>query len=169
MRVRGEGPPPLRRGQEEAFTIHADGRRLALRAQVMWVRRAGIRPRRFEIGLRFDDQRPAMRRLLEYLGEYGFFPKKGEAVPQSGKAPPPITAAVEVEDLYAALDLPRDADEQQIKARYRELAHRLHPDRCAEPDAAERFAHVSKCYRVLRDPSSRARYDELLNRSNKAA
>lgn len=44
---------------------------------------------------------------------------------------------------------------------YRELAKTLHPDRTADPDDHERFKRVSAAYSTLRDPASRAAYDEF--------
>ncbi|MBX3364420.1 MAG: DnaJ domain-containing protein [Phycisphaeraceae bacterium] len=170
MRIRGEGQPPLEQGRRDTFTINAGGRKLTINACVMWVRRSGIRTRRFEMGIRFEDQRPAMRRLLQYVGEYGHIPGKGECGSAEGSRPSgQLSAEVEIEDLYAVLGIPEDADAAQIRARYRELAHSLHPDRCTDPDAPARFAHISKCYRVLRDPATRERYDELRGRSSRAA
>ena len=62
-------------------------------------------------------------------------------------------------DYYQLLDIPRDADAEQIKKAYRVVAMRYHPDRNKEPDAEERFKEVTEAYEVLRDSERRELYD----------
>ena len=59
-------------------------------------------------------------------------------------------------DLYAALDVPRDADAAAVHAAYRQAAKSAHPDVGGAP---ERWALVSLARDVLTDPDRRARYD----------
>lgn len=66
---------------------------------------------------------------------------------------------------YATLGLGREASAAQIKAAYRELAQRWHPDRSPEPEAAERFRRIQEAYEVLRDPLRRMAYDNEARRS----
>ncbi len=63
------------------------------------------------------------------------------------------------QDLYAILDVARDADEATIKKAYRKLARQYHPDVNPDPSAKERFGEVSRAYEVLSDPQKRAAYD----------
>lgn len=61
---------------------------------------------------------------------------------------------------YDVLGVDRDADGTEIKAAYRRLAMRYHPDRNpGDKEAEERFKEVSEAYATLRDPASRQRYD----------
>lgn len=55
-------------------------------------------------------------------------------------------------DPYALLDLPHDADETAIRARYLELTRAHPPDR--DPD---RFAEIKRAYDLVRDPERRLR------------
>ncbi len=64
-------------------------------------------------------------------------------------------------DYYAALDVPVDADLQQIKKAYRKLARMHHPDVSKAPDAEARFKEAAEAYATLKDPGKRAAYDEL--------
>jgi DnaJ-class molecular chaperone len=65
-----------------------------------------------------------------------------------------------MQDPYAVLNLPRDADQARIKRAYRELAKSLHPDRNPGDAVAERrFKEISQAYRLLSDPKQRARFD----------
>lgn len=63
-------------------------------------------------------------------------------------------------DYYEVLGVPRDADPKAIKAAYRKLALKYHPDR--NPDdasAEERFKEAAEAYEVLSDTQKRALYD----------
>lgn len=63
-------------------------------------------------------------------------------------------------DPYSILGVPRTASEKDIKSAYRTLAKELHPDRNAgKPNAAERFAEVTRAYDLLSDKEKRARFD----------
>ncbi|HSR98608.1 MAG TPA: J domain-containing protein, partial [Kofleriaceae bacterium] len=64
----------------------------------------------------------------------------------------------EPDELYAILGLAPDADVEDIRRAYHQLATRWHPDR-AGPDATFIFQRLSAAYQVLVDPLSRAAYD----------
>ncbi len=64
-------------------------------------------------------------------------------------------------DLYAILGVPRSATTEQIKAAFRKLAMQYHPDRNAEPDAAEKFKEIGAAYEILSDAEKRAQYDQF--------
>lgn len=62
-------------------------------------------------------------------------------------------------DYYEVLAVPRSATAEQIKAAYRRLARKYHPDVNKAADAAERFAEVHEAYDVLSDKQKRQKYD----------
>jgi putative DNA primase/helicase len=65
-----------------------------------------------------------------------------------------------VKDYYAALGVPPTATAAQIKAAYRKLAHKLHPDRNGgDPVAEALFKLVTEAYDVLGDEAKRRIYD----------
>ena len=66
------------------------------------------------------------------------------------------------QDYYAELGVPRDADDKQVKAAFRRLARRYHPDvNTSDADAGARFKRVNEAYQVLSDKKTRRDYDEF--------
>lgn len=57
------------------------------------------------------------------------------------------------------LGVAKDADQKAIKAAFRELALKYHPDRNKEKGAEERFKEIAAAYAILSDPTKRADYD----------
>lgn len=68
---------------------------------------------------------------------------------------------MEFKDYYALLGVPPDADAAAVKAAYRKLARKYHPDVSTEAGAEEKFKEVSEAYEVLSDATRRADYDQL--------
>ena len=63
-------------------------------------------------------------------------------------------------DYYRLLELPRSATPAEIKAAYKRLAMRYHPDHNqGNPVAEERFKLINEAYHVLADPLKKGRYD----------
>ena len=82
------------------------------------------------------------------------------ATPSSRRHYHASTPAAANKDLYATLGLKRGASKDEIKAKYRELAKKYHPDlNKNDKGAAEKFKEVSAAYEVLEDDDKRARYD----------
>jgi curved DNA-binding protein CbpA len=69
-----------------------------------------------------------------------------------------------VASLYNVLKVAPDAPVEVIRAAYRVLAARYHPDRCGDnSEALSRMQRVNEAYRVLSDPGLRAKHDAALN------
>lgn len=166
MRIRVKGKPPLTKGDVQTYQIDSHSQRLTLQAAVMWVRRCSILSKDWELGVRFIDQRDTVRKAIEEFARMGFV-QRDASTHKTTAAPnrPAMCASVEVEDLYALLGVQRTDSPETIRTVFRKLAMQLHPDRCDEPGAGERFARIDKAYTVLRDPDLRARYDEMLDAS----
>jgi molecular chaperone DnaJ len=65
-------------------------------------------------------------------------------------------------DFYELLEIQRTADDATIKASYRKLAMKYHPDKNAGcKDAEGRFKAISEAYDCLKDPQKRAAYDRF--------
>ncbi|CAE7628808.1 dnaJ, partial [Symbiodinium sp. CCMP2456] len=52
---------------------------------------------------------------------------------------------------WEALELPDTASKAEIKAQYRKLSIRYHPDKCKEEGAQKRFARIAEAYDALKD------------------
>ncbi|KAJ3274007.1 hypothetical protein HDV01_003677 [Terramyces sp. JEL0728] len=60
---------------------------------------------------------------------------------------------------YKVLEISQNADDKEIKAAYKRLALRYHPDKNKEADGAEKFKMIGEAYQVLIDPRRRYEYD----------
>lgn len=66
------------------------------------------------------------------------------------------------QDYYDVLEVPRNADANDIKKAYRKLAMQHHPDKNpGDQQAEEKFKLVSEAYEILKDPEKRRRYDQF--------
>ena len=64
-------------------------------------------------------------------------------------------------DFYKVLGLPKSAQADEIKKKYRTLARELHPDKTkGDSVREEKFKEVSEAYEILSDAKKRAEYDE---------
>ncbi len=64
-------------------------------------------------------------------------------------------------DYYEVLGVNRDAADNELKARYRKLALKYHPDRNPDnKEAEEKFKEAAEAYDVLRDTRKRQIYDQ---------
>ena len=65
-------------------------------------------------------------------------------------------------DYYSVLGVRPKASQEEIKAAYRALAKKYHPDKNrGARDASERFKEVGEAYAVLSDPKKRKHYDQM--------
>ena len=64
-------------------------------------------------------------------------------------------------DYYNTLEVDRNADSDQLKKAYRDLAQKWHPDKNPDilEEAEEKFKEISEAYAVLSDPEQKKNYD----------
>jgi DnaJ-class molecular chaperone len=70
--------------------------------------------------------------------------------------------SIEYKDYYKILGVAKGASEKEIKAAYRRLARKFHPDmNQGDAKAEARFKEINEANEVLSDADKRKRYDEL--------
>jgi curved DNA-binding protein CbpA len=70
-------------------------------------------------------------------------------------------------DFYAVLAVPRNATEEQIRQRFREMARLRHPDRFQGDEkqkAEQEFQELTQAFNTLSDPERRRQHDTDLQR-----
>jgi hypothetical protein len=72
-----------------------------------------------------------------------------------------INRVTKASDHYAVLGVARGASAEAVKAAYRSLAVRVHPDRNDQPGAEEAFKKLVEAYVVLSDAKQRQIYDAM--------
>lgn len=65
--------------------------------------------------------------------------------------------------LYDRLKVAPDAPPEVLRAAYKALAQKFHPDRNADPSATAMMALINEAFRVLSDPQLRLEYDRGLD------
>lgn len=60
---------------------------------------------------------------------------------------------------YRILEIERSASGAEIKAAYRRLAKRFHPDVTDDPDGESKFKAMAEAYRMLKGRETRRAYD----------
>lgn len=153
MRIIHAGRPAIKVGQHLPLAVQSRQQRLSLTGRVVRIARLGLR--QYEIGVQFIGLEPGHEKALVALGRYGFFSRKRAEVgtPEAMSAPP--TPAP-----YRVLDLELGATERDIRAAYRTLAQKYHPDHNNAPEAAARFQSITEAYNILRDPKRRQAYEQ---------
>ncbi|KAG1327380.1 chaperone protein dnaJ 11, chloroplastic [Cocos nucifera] len=73
------------------------------------------------------------------------------------------TAVRRAKSLYEVLRVKETASAPEIKAAYRSMAKRFHPDVAPAAGGAD-FLEIHRAYRTLSDPTARARYDLSIGR-----
>ncbi len=69
---------------------------------------------------------------------------------------------MEFKDYYKTLGVSKTATEKEVKAAYRKLARKHHPDvNPGDKGAEAKFKEINEAYEVLGDPAKRKKYDEL--------
>ncbi|HDT15622.1 MAG TPA: J domain-containing protein, partial [Firmicutes bacterium] len=69
---------------------------------------------------------------------------------------------MKLKDHYSALGVAKNAGQDEIKKKFRDLAKKYHPDaNKGDKQAEEKFKEISEAYEVLSHPEKREKYDRL--------
>lgn len=66
-----------------------------------------------------------------------------------------------MDNYYEVLRVRRDATQEQIKAAYKKLIKRVHPDISDNSNATEETQRINKAYDLLSNPTKRSEYDAI--------
>lgn len=66
---------------------------------------------------------------------------------------------MEQQDYYEILESHPKAPPDKLRAAYKRLAFRYHPDHCKDPQATLRMQLLNEAYEILSSPEKRAQYD----------
>jgi len=72
-----------------------------------------------------------------------------------------VTQSEASRNYYDVLNVSRGATRKEIKAAFRNLATKYHPDKNKSPDAEEKFREIAEAYEVLSNDERRRQYDEF--------
>ncbi len=147
-------------GEPGTYTFGEGESEVSLMGVVRWVRPAGRLRKRAEVGIEFvglTPQRQDALRRLAVTGDTGVLTQGNDHV------------RVGYPDLYKMFGISPYASQDDLRRAYHALSKNLHPDRSPDPEAAARFAELSKAYLILRDPALREKYDERLVREQQRA
>lgn len=72
-------------------------------------------------------------------------------------------------DYYGVLQISPGAEVEVVRAAYRHLAFKYHPDRNSEPGSQARMRLINEAYEVLSDALNRQKYDAGRRSRNEAA
>src|SRR3989339_1798168 len=65
-------------------------------------------------------------------------------------------------DYYEILGISKNASPDEVKAAYRQLALKYHPDKnSGNKEAEEKFKEINEAYEMIGDPTKRAQYDRF--------
>ncbi|MGI9568022.1 MAG: DnaJ domain-containing protein [Nitrosopumilus sp.] len=67
----------------------------------------------------------------------------------------------ELPNYYEILKVSKDATQEEIKDKFRELAKKTHPDK-TKKDSEEEMSQINKAYEILSDKEQKERYDRYL-------
>ncbi|MEO1236123.1 MAG: DnaJ domain-containing protein [Planctomycetota bacterium] len=156
MRVGMKGRCPLRVGQVVPVRLKTPHGTMHLAARVVWRRRSGLLGGA-QVGFHFDGITPNQTIALATIARFGFIAPDGVkgaelSTAQTGPgSPAEVEATLVLAEYYERLGLPNDATPADVKAAYRQLARKYHPDVAPGEDNQRKFVELREAYDLLMD------------------
>jgi len=69
-----------------------------------------------------------------------------------------------IPDYYAILRVQKNASQDEIKSKFRQLTKKWHPDKKQSDDAEEKMAQINMAYEVLSNPKRRKMFDQYFSK-----
>ena len=66
-----------------------------------------------------------------------------------------------MKNYYKILEINEYASQEVIKAAYKALAKKYHPDNCGKDMQKKRMTEINEAYQVLSDPEQKVKYDNF--------
>lgn len=64
---------------------------------------------------------------------------------------------------YKILGIDRESSQEEIKAKYRQLAKKLHPDKSKNQETEKKMSEINRAYEILSDKELRQKYDKYFD------
>lgn len=74
-----------------------------------------------------------------------------------------------MKNYYEILEIDIYASQEVIKAAYKALVKKYHPDNCEDKNCEERMVEINEAYQILSNPVQKLKYDENLKKEFKEA
>lgn len=138
-------------GQSQHYELPTDSGSVRLSGTVCWVRQSVLDARVAEVGIVFDPlEAPTRDALVRLAMNHGSW-TDADWEP---------SVRIEHENLYAVLGVDQDAGDDEIRRAYHALIKRWNPQLGDDPAAQTTLSAAHRAYAVLRNPDSRAVYDQ---------
>ena len=160
LRAQTNVKPSVLTGHTLGIHVEAGDRKLDIKGKIVWVKRAPRFKKEWHLGVKFEDQSDGVRDAVMSIARA--FRIKSPDESGDTQTSQRATVSVDVDDLYVLLNVTPSASTDDIREAYRKLAFQWHPDRCSQPGAVEMFDCINKAHAILREPSARRRYDDML-------
>ena len=177
MRVAVKGRCPLKVGQQLPMRLKTTQGSIPVTARIVWKKRTGLLGN-YELGCHFEGLKPNLSLALATIARFGFVAadevraaggrspsaaaaeSRGEPGPDRPRpsvgGPASVEASLVLAPYYETLGLAPDADRDQIKSAYRQLARKYHPDVAPGEDNRQKFLKLREAYDLLISQSRRA-------------
>ena len=157
MRIAVSGRCRIKIGQVVPIKLKTPSGMMVLSARAVWRRRTGLLGGH-QVGFNFDSITPQQSVALGTIARFGFV-AGSEVVsdtPSNTASPAQVEASIVLAEYYKRLGLEPSASGDEIKAAYRQLARKYHPDVAPGEENRQKFMELREAYDLINDHLRRA-------------